>query len=261
MPELPDVEVYRRYLNATALHQAVAHTHVEDAALLSGTSPQGLGRALSHQSFESTRRHGKYLLIELQRRGWLVLHFGMTGRLSYFRDRHEAPDYTRVLFSFDNGYHLAYAAPRKLGSVGLVDDPQALVESHQLGPDALALTREAFRGLAAGRRGAVKAWLMDQASLAGIGNVYSDEILFQARIHPKRQVSALDDDQIERLHDKLQEVLRAAIEARAEPAQMPAHFLLPHRKEGGKCPGCKGSLETVQASGRTAWYCPACQHD
>ncbi|MGD2075820.1 MAG: DNA-formamidopyrimidine glycosylase family protein [Gammaproteobacteria bacterium] len=259
MPELPDVEVYRRYLNATALHQAIAHTSTEDASILSGISPQGLGRALAHRSFESTGRHGKYLLIALQRGGWLVLHFGMTGTLKYFRNGGEAPRYTRALFSFDNGFNLAYAAPRRLGSIRLVDSPKELVKSQRLGPDALDVTLDQLRKLAAGRRGAVKSWLMDQQAMAGIGNVYSDEILFQARIHPRTLVSRLDGGALKRLHATLRKVLETAIAAQAEPARMPAGFLLPHRSPGGACPRCGESLETLRSGGRTAWYCPACQ--
>jgi formamidopyrimidine-DNA glycosylase len=260
MPELPDVEVSRRYLDATALHQPVAHTHVEDSAVLSGTTPQGLGRALSHQSFLSTQRHGKYLLVELERRGWMVLHFGMTGSIKYFKARGDAPRYTQVLFSFDNGFHLAYIAPRKLGAVGLADNPQALAAAHHLGPDALDADLDRFRELAAGRRGAVKSWLMDQQSLAGIGNVYSDEILFQAGIHPKRPVHKLDDSEIARLHEQLRDVLCAAIDAEADPARMPDHFLLPRRRPGAECPRCSGTVQTIKAGGRTAWFCPTCQH-
>jgi formamidopyrimidine-DNA glycosylase len=259
MPELPDVEVYRRYLNATALHQAIVHTRTEDASILSGVSPQGLGRALAHRSFESTGRHGKYLLVALQRGGWLVLHFGMTGMLKYFQDRGDIPRYTRALFSFENGFHLAYAAPRRLGSIRLVDSPQELVKSQRLGPDALAITLDEFREMAAGRRGAVKSWLMDQEAMAGIGNVYSDEILFQARIHPKRQVGQLDGATLKRLHGKLQKVLETAIGARANPQRMPSGFLLPHRQPGGSCPRCGTALETLRSGGRTAWYCPRCQ--
>lgn len=259
MPELPDVELYRRYLNATALHQAIAHTHTEDASILSGISPQGLGRALAHRSFESTGRHGKYLLIALQHGGWLVLHFGMTGTLKYFQERGDTPRYTRALFSFDNGFHLAYAAPRKLGSIRLVDSPQELVQAQRLGPDALDVTRDEFRQLAAGRRGAVKSWLMDQETMAGIGNVYSDEILFQAGIHPRRQVGQLDEAALNQLHAKLRQVLETAIGAHAEPDRFPAGFLLPHRKPGGTCPRCEGTVETIRSGGRSAWYCPACQ--
>lgn len=259
MPELPDVEVYRRYLRSTALHQRIEHVHVESPALLPGTTPQGLGRALKGEAFESTGRHGKHLFAELDHDGWLMLHFGMTGSLAYFRHREDTPDYTRCLFTFANGFHLAYVAPRKLGRIALVDSPQSFVTEHGLGPDALGLDAEAFQRLASGRRGGVKSWLMDQETMAGVGNVYSDEILFQAGIHPRRSVADLDDEALHRLHRALRSVLEAAIEAHAEPSRMPESFLLPHREQGGRCPKCNAQVEKVQAAGRTAWYCPKCQ--
>jgi formamidopyrimidine-DNA glycosylase len=259
MPELPDVETYRRYLNATGLHQRIASTDVESAAVLAGTTPRGLARALEGTSFESTRRHGKYLFASLARGGWLVLHFGMTGELKYFKHREDAPDYTQCLITYDNGFHLAYAAPRKLGRIGLTDSPQRLIQDKELGPDALDLNAEAFVELASKRRGSIKPWLMNQEIMAGIGNIYSDEILFQAGLHPRRSVGELDETTLRRLHRVLCSVLEAAIKARVDPIQMPAGFLLPHRRKGGRCPKCGTHLKTVKAAGRTAWYCPRCQ--
>jgi formamidopyrimidine-DNA glycosylase len=259
MPELPDVEVYRRYLNATSLHQRIRRTHLESPSLLDGTSPQALGRALKDRTFESTVRHGKYLLAASGRNRWLVLHFGMSGRLDYFRDRADIPDYTRCLFTFENGFHLAYVAPRKLGRIALIDSPQALVEHRELGGDALATSVAEFRKLASAHRGSVKSWLMNQRIMAGIGNVYSDEILFQACVHPRQPIGDLDAKALERLHRAMRSVLNSAIDAGAEPDRMPATFLLPHREHGGRCPCCHTRLATVRVGGRTAWYCPRCQ--
>ncbi len=266
MPELPDVEVYRRYLNATALHQPIERTHVEDARLLVGTTPQGLGRALKGRSFESSCRHGKYLFAALDRGGWLVLHFGMTGRLAYFRNPEHEPDYTRCTVTFRNEFRLAYVARRKLGHITLADSPGSFVRERNLGPDALSLSARDLCHLASGRRGYAKSWLMDQHAMAGIGNVYSDEILFQAAIHPRCPVPDLDEQALERLHRALRHVLETAIEAKADPGRMPRHFLLPHRHTGGRCPHCGRLVTHLQAAGRRppatgrrAWYCPACQ--
>ena len=259
MPELPDVETYRRYASARVLHQRIAGIHMESPKLLKGTTAAGLGRVLKGRTFESTRRHGKYLLLALDSGAWLVLHFGMSGELKYIRDRHDTPAYTRLLISFDNGHHLAYVAPRKLGRISLADTPRALKDEKDLGPDALALTEEQFLELAAGHRGGVKAWLMDQQNMAGIGNVYSDEILFQAGIHPGAAVNGMGKADLRRLYEKMHAVLRAAIAARADPERMPAGFLLPHRRRGERCPKCGSALASTRSGGRTAWYCPACQ--
>ncbi|MGD8999916.1 MAG: DNA-formamidopyrimidine glycosylase family protein [Granulosicoccaceae bacterium] len=259
MPELPDVEVYKQYFDATALHRRIEHVHVESPALLANTTPQGLGRALKHKTLQATRRHGKYLFIALNGSGWLVLHFGMTGKLKYFQHRGDTPAYTRLLIGFENGYHLAYIAPRKLGRIALVDSPHSLLRDRHLGPDALELGTKEFIELAAKRRGMVKPWLINQTIIAGIGNIYSDEILFQAGIHPRRAVSDLDSEALKRLYKAMRTVLKTAINARAKPDQMPSTFLLPCRKKGGSCPKCRTLLATVKAAGRTAWFCPRCQ--
>ncbi|MGD8742828.1 MAG: DNA-formamidopyrimidine glycosylase family protein [Granulosicoccaceae bacterium] len=259
MPELPDVEVFKKYLDATALHQRIAHVHVESPALLVDTTPQGLGRALKHKSLQSTRRHGKYLFIALNGSGWLVLHFGMTGKLKYFQSREDTPDYTGLLITFENGFHLAYIAPRKLGMIALVESPGSLIRDRHLGPDALELSKKEFIELASRHRGMVKPWLMNQAIIAGTGNIYSDEILFQAGIHPRRALSELDNGSLKQLYKSMRTVLESAIKARAQPDQMPSTFLLHYRKKGGRCPDCDALLANLKAAGRTAWFCPRCQ--
>lgn len=259
MPELPDVEINKRYLDATALHQTITRVHVKAPGLLSGTSPQGLGRALSHHRFESTQRHGKYLFVHLETGTWLVLHFGMTGRLAYYKHAQNQPAYTRLCVDFDNGYHLAYTAPRKLGCIALSDDPDDVIAAHHLGPDAHALDFEHFRKRIVGRRGAVKSCLMNQKVIAGIGNIYSDEILFQAGIHPQRQLNELGQDELKRLFQCLRKILDQAIAAQADASRLPGSFLLPHRHKTGHCPVCHTRLRTVTVSGRTAYYCDTCQ--
>jgi formamidopyrimidine-DNA glycosylase len=259
VPELPDVETFRRYAKSKALHQRIERIHMESPKLLKGTSTQGLGRALKGRTFESTRRHGKYLLLALDSGGWLVLHFGMSGELRYFKERRDTPAYTRLLISFENGHHLAYVAPRKLGRISLADTPQALIDEQELGPDALGLTDSQFLELAAAHRGGAKPWLMDQQTMAGIGNIYSDEILFQAGIHPGTVVSKMDKADLRRLFKAMRSVLRDAIAVRADPERMPAGFLLPHRRQGGLCPKCGSALAKARSGGRTAWYCPTCQ--
>ena len=259
MPELPDVEVYRRYLNSTSLNQRIEHIHVESPSILYETTPQGLGYALKHKSFRSTKRHGKYLFVATGNEKWLIMHFGMTGDVKYFKHETETPDYTQFLITFENGFHLAYVAPRKLGRIALTDSPQTWIKEHELGPDAFDLTEEEFVKQAAKRRGGVKSWLMDQTSIAGIGNIYSDEILFQAGIHPRRSVSSLDKTAWNTLYKAMRDVLEAAISAGASTDKIPSTFLLPHRKQGGRCPRCDTPVEAVKAAGRTAWYCPRCQ--
>lgn len=259
MPELPDVETFKRYLDATALRQTIGHAHVGAPKLLENTTPQGLGRALDHHRFQATRRHGKWLLVRLDTGHWLVLHFGMSGRLQYYKGRGAAPRYTRLLIDFTNSSHLAYIAPRKLGRIGLSQGPEEFVASHELGPDAMTLGARDLEALAKRRRGNVKGWLMDQSVMAGIGNIYGDEILFEARIHPRKKTAKLTRSETKRLHSKMQYVLQLATSAQADPARMSNSWLIRHREEGERCPRCGGKVAHASVSGRTAWYCPRCQ--
>ena len=263
MPELPDVETMRRYLQATSLHQEIEGLRFDGGQLLDETSPEELEEMVLGRAFASTRRHGKYLFVALEGegRGFLVLHFGMTGDLAYFKDMREEPEYTRVLFCFANGYHLAYISLRKLGEVNLAEDVEAFVDEKGLGPDALDpdLDLEAFRALVDDRRVMAKAFFLDQHAIAGVGNVYADQILFQTCVHPRTKLSNLGERTLEALYHTLKDVLREAIEHQAHPDRFPESFIVPRRHEGGQCPRCGAELERVKVSSRTSYYCPRCQ--
>lgn len=259
MPELPDVETFKRYVDATSLHQQVQRVRVLAPDLLKGVTAQALGQHLKGRQFTGTRRHGKFLFLLVGDDGGLLMHFGMTGKLEYGHWQGEPPKYTGAVIDFEGEAGLAYVAPRKLGRIGWTDDPESFVQEQGLGPDADALDLAQFRDLASGRRGSVKAWLMDQTAIAGIGNVYSDEILFRAGFHPNSQVNRLDSDQVASLHRAMQQVLAQAIKAQADPEKMPKSFLLPQREPGAPCPKCGGKLARISAAGRNSYYCPRCQ--
>jgi formamidopyrimidine-DNA glycosylase len=259
MPELPDLEVARRYVNATSLHQTIRSVEVRNEKILGEASAHELGGALEGQSFDSTRRHGKNLFVRLDDGTWLYVHFGMTGRLKYFEDLAKDPSHDRFLISFENGFHLALDDARMFGKVDLVEDPEAFIRNKKLGPDPLALDAATFRERFEGRRGGVKAALMNQQVVAGIGNIYSDEILFQLRVHPRTDVRRLAGATLEEMHRQTLRVLERAIERGADPDELPEPFLLSHRSEGEECPRGNGEIQKITAAGRTAYYCPACQ--
>ncbi|MDX1614801.1 MAG: DNA-formamidopyrimidine glycosylase family protein [Candidatus Promineifilaceae bacterium] len=259
MPELPDVAVFKRYFDATALHQTIKDVTVNDTVVLANVTTPELSARLEDRSFRETARHGKYLFASVDNHDVLVLHFGMTGRLAYFKSREDKPEHTQLLCTYANGYHLAYVSTRKLGEIRVIQDVEAFLRAKALGPDALTLDLTTFRDLLADRRGMLKSALMDQELMAGIGNVYSDEILYQARLHPRLAVNELDDDMERTLFEKMRSVLQTAIDHEAEPAQLPDHFLIPQRHEDGQCPECGGQVERIDVSGRSAYYCPSCQ--
>jgi formamidopyrimidine-DNA glycosylase len=257
MPELPDVEIFKQYLDATALHQEIVQVDARSRQVLQVTAAQELQQGLQGRCFETTHRHGKHLFAGLDDGHWLWLHFGMTGDLAYFKHREDDPQYDRLLIDFTNGYHLAYVSQRKLGELALVESVEGFVKRKDLGPDALKdLDLDTFKALVDGRRMMVKSFLMDQQTLAGIGNVYSDEILFQAGVHPRTKVNHLAEDVVERVYHEIGAVLRTAIDCRAEPDRFPDDYLIPQRHPDGTCPGCGTPVQRVKVSGRSAYYCP-----
>lgn len=260
MPELPDVEVFRRYIHATSLGQKVAAVHAPSPELLRDVSPQALGRALKGRALADTKRHGKFMAAVAEGGGCLVLHYGMTGFPRYFKRGDKEPEHVRLRLDFENGASLAYDCSRKLGQVLWEREFKNLVRRKGLGPDALRLDYEGFRKLMQGRKGSVKTALMRQEVMAGIGNVYSDEILFQAGMHPKTSLPDLDNSTLRNLHETMHTVLKTAIEKDAQPENLPRNWLLYAKSQGWEqCPVCNGGLEKLKAGGRSAHFCPACQ--
>ncbi|MGM0665013.1 MAG: Fpg/Nei family DNA glycosylase [Thermodesulfobacteriota bacterium] len=263
MPELPDVEIFRQYMESTSLQQEIRNVEVPGKDMLEGTSASRLKKVLRGRLFQNARRHGKYLFGGLDEEGWLVLHFGMTGFLSYFRDEKQSTSHKRLLIRFSNGYTLAYHCLRKLGKIALADDLNRFIEEKGLGPDPLgsSFDLETFSNTMSASRAAVKSTLMNQKLLAGIGNIYSDEILFQAGIRPGVKTRDLSDKDLESIYIEItQNVLPTAIEARADPSRLPASFIIPHRHGGGACPLCGTALRKTRIGGRTAYFCPQHQH-
>ena len=269
MPELPDVEIFKRYFDATSLHQRIQDVDVQDAYVLKGISAREFARRLKGRCFESTRRHGKHLFVRADGDVWLRLHFGMTGSLHYFKHDERAPKpasadasagrHTRVLFLFTNGHRLAFEDQRKFGEVGLLEDVDEFLKNRALGPDALDINLVALQEIFDKNLGAVKTILLNQKLVAGIGNLYADEILFRARIHPATQVSALKANTVAKIFRATGDILKKAIDTRANTDLLPRSWLLPHRGKGGKCPRCGRRLKSATIGGRTTWFCTHCQ--
>lgn len=257
MPELPDVEVMKRYIDSTALHSKVEHVTVTDDKVLE-VSPSTLRRHIESKPLEETERRGKHLFLSTGGGQWLMLHFGMTGDVDYSGDN-ETPEHALVQFHFNNNGTLSYLCRRKLGTVDITDGPDAFSEEHDVGKDALDIGREHFRLLLEEKSGMIKTALMDQSAIAGIGNVYSDEILYQCHLHPETKVSDLNEDRLDELHRSMQRILKTAINNGAEPGQMPDHYLIGHRDKEADCPDCGGGVKRIEVSGRGCYLCPNCQ--
>ncbi len=261
MPELPDVEGFRRYMVATVLHKRIIGVDVGADRLLE-VSRDRLRKTLTGTALAGTHRHGKWLLAALNGDAHhLALHFGMTGGVRYCKDPGDAPDHTQLRLDFDNDYHFAYVNTRKLGAISLADSPESFVEAHDVGPDAMRLSRDEFLGILSDRRGSIKGALMNQEVIAGLGNVWTDEVLFQAGIHPKATVADLGEDRLKNLYRVMRRVLRVGIREAVHGGGFPDGYLRDRRGEGEPCPRCGGTVEKVTISGRSGYVCPQCQSE
>ena len=265
MPELPDVEIFRRRLDDAATGRRITDAKVLDARLLDGISARELERRLVGRRIRRTERHGKHLIAGLDDGSALILHFGMTGTIETSAEDAAAPKYEVLHIGLRKDRWASVTSRRKLGNIWLTSDVATFLKDHSQGPDALAKTldADAFGTALVAKRSALKAALMDQARIAGIGNIYADEILFQARLHPLTQVGDLERDQLERLYQTTIRVLLQAI-ARSVMAEGPASafpddWLSAHREPGGRCPRCRALLATIKTGGRTGYFCSRCQ--
>jgi formamidopyrimidine-DNA glycosylase len=265
MPELPDVELYKRVLDEHGLGRVVMRVAVPDPGSLEGATAATLQRRLKNRRLSGSSRHGKVLFAAFEDAMTLAMHFGTNGSLQAVPGDGGEPASTRLLFEFGDGERLAYVNPRRIGHVCVADSAQAFIAGEKLGPDALdtSFDETAFVAVLAKRRQAIKAVLMDQARMAGIGNHYADEILFQARVHPAVIAASLASDARHRLFAAVKHVLRTAIDrgAGAEDFtdRLPKGFLLPQRHAGGHCPRCGTKLTIDKRGGRTSFHCPKCQ--
>lgn len=273
MPELPEAEVVAQQIRSRLLGARLVETWVGRADIVR----EGL-RTLSWYhggSLGSVERYGKSVALGFQKAGelrYLVAELGMTGLLLFESVSIKHPQHVHVRLSFTGGREseLRYWNPRRFGRLSLLD-PVGLKRyvSRRFGRDPLQVTREEFASLLNGRRARLKPLLMHQQTIAGIGNIYANEILFRAGLHPNQLASRLRPDRIEQLYEITQAVLREAIACGGSsvrdffaPDGSEGHFKRYHRvygKEGQPCPNQCGRIIRFLRSERSSFYCPKCQ--
>ncbi len=262
MPELPDVEGLKQYMDATSLHQTIGHVATYDKRILKDVNVSTLRKRLEGGQIQAAGRHGKYLFALLPNRGNLVLHFGMTGNLLYHSNPEDEPDHTRFALIFANGSQLSFINVRRLGQVSFCEDRQSFIHQSNLGPDALdhELNRDRFINSFKKRRGMIKPALMNQSIVAGIGNLYSDEILFQAGIDPRTKVNTLSEKTLGTIYKAMRRILKTAARHGGAADELPKGWLIKSMQRGNdSCPKCHAKIEKATVSGRTARFCPNCQ--
>jgi formamidopyrimidine-DNA glycosylase len=251
MPELPSLEIFKRYFDSTSLNQKIQSVDVQNPEILINVSPKKLENKLKGQKFIGSRRYGKYLFSHLDNDYYLILHFGMTGYLKYNKD--DFNPYTRLSLSFKKG-NLGFIDMRKFGKIGLTRDVDHFIYDKNLGPDALEIDWKTFKEKFHKKKGLIKPLLMNQNFIAGIGNLYADEILYQSGVHPLSKADKLSEDKVKQLYRVMKRVLNKAIEYKDKPFSLPSSFLLPHRQREGECPQ-GGPLNVIKVGGRTTYYC------
>jgi len=270
MPELPEAETIARTLARALTGAVVAGARLVRRDFLKTGSSRGLGR-LRGRPVEGVFRRGKWVVMDFG--GWrVVLQLGMSGRVLLGPAGAARVRHTHLVITFADGRRVACANARRIASGVHLLSPGEAGPLGRLGPDADAIGRDEFLRRLAGRRAPVKAVLLNQSVLAGVGNIYSDEALFRAGIRPARRVHRIGGRRLERLHGALGAVLAEAIAAGGSTVTAsnpfagadgePGYFTLSHRvygRHGRPCPGCGGTLRRTVVGGRTTTYCPACQ--
>ncbi|MGW6790541.1 Fpg/Nei family DNA glycosylase [Streptomyces chartreusis] len=260
MPELPDVEGFREVLDGCGSGRCVQRVEVRDTGVLRGVSGQRLRREVEGQRLGRPWRHGKLLIVPFADELALVWHFGMTGELICAGADEPPVAHDRVVLTLDDERQLRYRDQRKLQGIRLTMNQSALARLlDRLGPDALDMTREDFVDLLAERRGAVKGVLMDQSLIAGLGNLLCDEILWRARVAPRRPARALGNTEARHVYTAMRGVLATATRAGCVPPRR--NWLTGHRDDREPaCPRCGRGLRARRVAGRRTVWCEHCQH-
>lgn len=281
MPELPEVETIRRQLEPALVGRRIERVKVLDERWTRPHRPRPLERACAGRKIESVGRRGKYLVLGLEGDRWLAMHLRMTGnllleerRLGGDRLYEASPEdrHLRAVITLDDGSELRFVDARRFGhAVALRDGELDEYLGARLGVEPLSseFTANALAELAAGRRAPLKSFLLDQHAVAGIGNIYADEALHQAALHPLSPAGSMRAEHCEALRAGIVETLEVGLanggasiddylDSRGEPGSMQDEFLV-HAREGELCPRCAEPIRRVVVAGRSTYFCSACQ--
>ena len=294
LPELPEVETIRRQLEPRLVGRTIERARVLDERLTQPVPPRMLEREVSGRRVQAVERRGKYLLIRLEGERALAIHLRMTGNLLLAEAGRDAvadlmevdrmggprlyestpePAHLRARFELDDGSELLFTDVRRFGQAIVLEQGDQLEDyfAERLGVEPLSaeLTPERLCRLAQGRTAPLKSFLLTQSAVAGIGNIYADEALHRAELHPLSPAGSMKPEHCARLVEGIVAALEAGLEhggasiddyrdARGERGSMQEEFLV-HTREGEPCPRCGETIERIVVSGRSTYYCPGCQ--
>jgi formamidopyrimidine-DNA glycosylase len=281
MPELPEVETVARGLQKSIVGRRILSVVLGKTDFID--DPSALEQHLPGRQIEAVERYGKFMLLRLSR-SWqqeegtengdaapasLLVHLGMTGQLAPCPAAHPCAKHTHVWFRLDDGRELRYSDPRRFGRMAYLTSALLADELANFGADPLQVSAQEFAQRIGSRGSRIKALLLDQTVLRGVGNIYADESLWRAKIHPARQGAQLNKKQVATLRKVLQDVLQKAILARGSSISdfldaegQPGEYQRRHRaygREGKRCFRCKATIRRVIVAGRSSYFCPRCQ--
>lgn len=273
MPELPEVETVRRQLAPEVSGRRITSAEVLDERLVRPAAPRKVVRGLEGRTIEGVDRRGKYLLVRLEDDGVLALHLRMTGNVLVRPADWIELKHLRARFELDDGTVILFTDVRRFGTAVLLEGSDALDEylAPRVGIEPLSedLTPEALLRMAAGRTAPLKSFLLTQTGVAGIGNIYADEALHRAELHPLSLAGSMRIEHSEALTEGIVDALEAGLahggssiddyrDARGEKGSMQDEFLV-HTREGEDCPRCGGTIQRIVVGGRSTYFCPDCQ--
>ena len=272
MPELPEVETVRAHLAPVLTGRRIERALILDPRLVRPFEPAAVAGELVDECMAAVERRGKYLVVRFESGRVLLIHLRMTGSLLHAPAGAVDDDpYRRAVLTLDNGADVVYRDVRRFGTWELLEPADAPAYlAARLGPEPLGgLTASRLAERLTGRRAPIKAALLDQRTVAGLGNIYADEALWYARIHPLRRAGDLDSEEVRRLHRAVRRALRLGIERQGATLR---DYALPdgaagrmqdefraYGREGEPCARCGTPIAKIRAGGRGTWFCPRCQ--
>jgi formamidopyrimidine-DNA glycosylase len=273
MPELPEVETIRRALEPHLVGRRFEHVRIDDPRLVRPFDPAVVAAELEGERVAAVERRGKYLIVRFESGRVLLIHLRMTGSLRHAAAGSLGDDpYRRAVVKLDDGSDVAYRDVRRFGTWQLLEPDE--VDGYlaaRLGGEPLerTFTRQRLAQRLEGRRAPLKAALLDQRTVAGLGNIYVDEALWRARLHPQRPAGSLDEAELAELTRAIKDALRAGVARQGASlrdysgpdgrrGRMQERFRV-YGREGEPCVRCGTPIDKIRSGGRGTWYCPSCQ--
>jgi formamidopyrimidine-DNA glycosylase len=273
MPELPEVETIRQQLEPQLVGRRLDRVEIHDPRLVRPLDPVAVAAELEGERVSALERRGKYLIVRFESGRALLVHLRMTGSLRHASNGTLADDpHRRAVVRLDDGSDVAYRDVRRFGTWQLLEAGELepyLEERLGVEPLGRAFTARRLARRLEGRRAPIKAALLDQRTVAGLGNIYVDEALWRAQVHPLRPAGTLEVDELARLTRSIKDALKAGVKRQGaslrdystpdgERGRMQDRFRV-YGREGDPCPRCGTPIDKIRTAGRGTWYCPSCQ--